>query len=155
MPTPIKSDADHALNGTYSQATVSDAPPVDASRPRCPKDLSPEGKKIFREVCRELTKRRVLTSGDARIIEVLAGAVERYRRAYQHVRDEEEIVKYPRMNNHGEVVMVPRKNMWLDIQTEAESKIRGLLADLSLNPLNRTKARPTKDSDLAGGFKLL
>jgi P27 family predicted phage terminase small subunit len=153
MPTPRKSESDHYLTGTESQAAVPDAPPVESSRPRCPKDLSPEGKKIFRDVCRELAKRRVLTSGDARIIEVLAGAVERYRRAKKHVEEEGEIVKYPRLDNHGETQWVPKKNMWLDIQTEAEGKIRGLLADLSLNPLNRTKARPTKDE--SGGIKFL
>jgi P27 family predicted phage terminase small subunit len=143
-----ESDATHTLRGTGTSA----APETDvgSGKPRCPKELTPEGKRIFRDICRELKKRRALTSGDARIIEVLAGAVERYRRAMAQVREEGEIVSYTRLNNHGEEVVTKSKNLYLAVATEAEGKILSIVDRLGLTPLNRVRVRPTKDEDSEG-----
>lgn len=153
MAMPRKSDELHDLNGTGTQAAPETA--VSGSRPRCPKTLSPEARKIFRTVARELEKRRALTSADGVILELFAVTVEKWRRALEHIREEGEIREYVRLDNHGEQVKTFAKNMWLPIATEAESKITSLLDRLGFTPLARPRIRPTKESAEQGGIKFL
>jgi P27 family predicted phage terminase small subunit len=148
MPRDRKSDELHALEGTSTGVAPETGTP--GSRPRVPKDCDAEEQKVFRQVRRELEKRRTVTSADAELIRLVAVLIVRHIRAMAHVREEGEIVAYPRMNNHGEVVMVPKRNMWLDIAIECESKIAALLDRLGFTPMNRPRVRPTKDEDSHG-----
>jgi P27 family predicted phage terminase small subunit len=148
MPRERKSDELHDLEGTTSRAAPELS--VAGSRPRCPKELSPEARKIFRNACSELEKRRAVTSADAIILELLAATVDKYRRARQHVAEEGEIVEYTRLDKKGEQVTVRSKNLWLGIANEAETKITALLDRLGMTPMNRARVRPTKDSNEEG-----
>jgi P27 family predicted phage terminase small subunit len=147
-----KSDELHELQGTESRT----APEVSVagSKPRCPKELSPEARKIFRSACSELEKRRAVTSADAIILELLASTVDKYRRAREHVRVEGEIVEYTTLDKNREQVTKKAKNLWLGIANEAETKITALLDRLGFTPINRSRIRPTKDSQ-EDGIKFL
>lgn len=144
-----KSDELHDLQGTEPHDGAPETQVV-AGRPRVPKNLSPEARRIFKLTCAELEKRRALTSGDALIIELLATTVEKWRRASKHVADEGEIVEYIRLNKHGEEVPSKSKNLWLGVACEAESKITSLLDRLGLTPINRSRVRAAKSGVEAG-----
>lgn len=147
-----KSDEDHALNGT----TAASGPEtiLTPSRPRCPKELTKDERAIFRSVCREMEKRRQLTSGDAEIIRLLAVTITRHKTARQHVLDEGEVVQYTRLDKKGEQVQSYSRNLWLAVEQEAEGKILSLLDRLGLTPLNRPRVRQTRD-DANKGIKFL
>jgi P27 family predicted phage terminase small subunit len=150
---PRQSDEQHALHGTKSAAPPESAAP--AGRPRVPKHLSADARKIFRDTVRELQKRRSCTTADARIIELLAIAVERHRQALQHIMAEGAVVTYTRLNNHGEEVPTTAKNIWLGIAQEAEGKITSLLDRLGFSPLNRSRVRPASTEENGLGIKFL
>lgn len=137
---PRKTEAEHELMDTASQA-LPDAP-IPSGRPRCPKDLSKESRKVFREVCKLLEARRALTSGDGPLLLLYVHAHERYRRALAKVEEEGEIVMYTRLSSSGEAVQVEKENLWLGVLKDAESKLCSILDRLGLSPMNRTKVRP-------------
>jgi P27 family predicted phage terminase small subunit len=147
-----KSDELHDLEGTSTRT----APEVSVagSRPKCPKELSAEARKIFKSAAAELEKRRAVTSADAIILELLAATMDKYRRARKHVADEGEIVEYTRLSKTGEQVTTKAKNLWLGIANEAETKITALLDRLGMTPMNRARVRPTKDQN-EDGIKFL
>jgi P27 family predicted phage terminase small subunit len=145
---PRKSEELHELEGTTPHYDAESIQP--GSRPRCPKELTPEERKIFRETVRELEKRRVLTSGDAEIIRLLAVKISQHKRAIGHVRSEGEIVSVTRISKSGLPYEVNVKNMWLGIAQEAEGKITALLDRLGLTPLNRGRVRKTKSEEPNG-----
>lgn len=150
MPQPRKSEAEHALHGTISQAEVPDAPPVESTKPRVPKHLSSEAKAIFRDYMRKLAARRALTQADGPLLELAAQLTARYRRAMAKVDAEGEIVMYPRKDTNGQFRDVPARNMWLDIANDCESKLTGILDRLGFTPMNRPKIQPTKSAQTEG-----
>jgi P27 family predicted phage terminase small subunit len=143
-----KSDELHDLHGTSARTAPENS--VQGQRPRCPKELTPEEKKIFRATVRELEKRRTCTSGDVEIIRLLAVKISQLKRALAHLAAEGEVVIYTRLDKKGNPVESHAKNLWLGIAQEAEGKITSLLDRLGFTPLNRPRIRPTKDEGIAG-----
>lgn len=150
---PRKSDAEHELQGTASAASPENLG-APGSKPRAPKDLDADEKKIFRQIVRELEKRRTVTSGDTELIRLVAIQIVRHKRAMAKVREEGEIKIYMRLNNHGESVPTEKRNLWLDVACEAEGKITAILDRLGFTPLNRARVRPTKEES-SDGLKFL
>lgn len=149
MPQEKIDEELHDLHGTESQAAP-DAPPLEASRPRCPKELGGEAKKAFRALCRTLEARRALTAGDAEILRLYAILFDRHKRAISHVLAEGEICPQTVLSSNGDPVEVLKPNQWLKVAQDAEGRMRGLLADLGLNPMSRPKVKPTKSEGEAG-----
>jgi P27 family predicted phage terminase small subunit len=137
---PRKTALEHALEETRSQAGP-DAP-IPSGRPRCPKELTKESRKTFRETCRLLEARRALTSGDGPLLLLYVRVHERYRRALAKVEDEGEVCIYTRLSSSGEAVQVEKENLWLGILQDCESRMCSILDRLGLSPMNRTKVRP-------------
>jgi P27 family predicted phage terminase small subunit len=142
MPTRRKSDLVHWLQHTSphdrTPATESNAP---AGRPPIPKDVS---KKVFKSLCRELEKRKALTSGDLQLIRLFCVLYERHSRALEKLAAEGEIRSYPRATSSGEVYQCEAPNLWLKVAENAEARMISCLDRLGLTPLNREKVRPTK-----------
>ena len=145
-----KPDDLHELEGTSSRAEAEHLDTPSGS-PRCPKDLDKQEKKVFRQTCRELEKRKHITSGDVEIIRILAIARMRSERAMVHVRLDSEVIMEERGDSHGKPHLKKVRNPWLDIAEDAEREIRACLDRLGLTPMNRPRVRPTKD-DVVGGL---
>jgi len=145
MPVPAhrKTEDEHWLSGTQSQAAP-DAPPLESGRPRCPAALSPAAKKSFRALCRLLASRRALTAGDQEILRLYAVISDRHQRAIEHLAKEGEIVERMVLDSSGQPHPRFVTNEWLKIAQDCEGRMRGLLADLGLNPMARPKVKPTK-----------
>jgi len=143
MPTPRKSDARHWLNGTKSQAKLEHQFQVPASRPRAPKDLSPEALAVFKQLCALLRNRRALTAGDAELIRLYAIKYERHAKARAKIEVEGEIRIYTRLDSNGQPRDVEKENLWLKVATGCEKDMVAILDRLGLTPMNRSKAKPT------------
>jgi P27 family predicted phage terminase small subunit len=143
MPQPRKSLEHHKFHNTKPQY-VEPQSDVAAGRPKYPSNISAAAKATFKRLVRLLEHRRVCTAGDAEILRLYAVTFDRHTRALEHLASEGEIVTYLRLNNHGEQVPSVKPNLWLDVATNAEKFMRACLADLGLNPLQRSKVAPTK-----------
>jgi phage terminase small subunit len=79
MPTPVKPEWKHDLQGTKSRATTAPEPVIVAGRPSCPKYLTEIERAAFREMVRILSTRGTLTKGDGPACVLYATTVGRYR----------------------------------------------------------------------------
>jgi P27 family predicted phage terminase small subunit len=143
MPMPRKTIPEHELAGTRAEYALPDADVV-AGRPKYPRNLSPDAKRVFKRLCRLLEKRRNLTEGDSELLRLYALAYDRHARAIEKLAVEGEVRTYSRLDKHNEQVTFEEQNLWLKITQDSEKFMRGCLADLGLNPLNRNKVKQTE-----------
>ena len=143
MPQPRKDLTTHSLQGTkptYSEPTSE----VAASRPKYPKNFSGETKATFKRIVRLLETRRTCTAGDVEIIRLFCIAVDRQKRALEHIVADGEIAPYTRLDSNGQPHTFYKTNEWLKVCTDAEKLQMAALDRLGLTPLNRGKIRPTE-----------
>jgi P27 family predicted phage terminase small subunit len=143
MPTPRKSLSDHALQNTKAQYVQPDSD-VAPGRPKYPRSISGEAKAAFKRLVRLLESRRTCTAGDSEILRLYAVTFDRHSRALEHLAAEGEIAPYTRLDSNGQPHQVWKENLWLKVATDAEKFMRGCLADLGLNPLQRSKVKTTR-----------
>jgi len=143
MPTPRKTDGMHKLTGTKSQAQPEPDFTVPASRPRKPKDLSPDALAVFTRLCALLRKRRALTAADGELIRLYSVNHARHAKAMAKIAEEGEVCVYTRLDSNGQAHDVEKTNLWLPIATTAEKNMVAILDRLGLSPLNRAKVKPT------------
>ena len=143
----------HEIRGTKPQYVLGDSD-TPAGKPKVPRNLSKDAKATFRRLARMLAQRRTLTAGDSEILRLYCVAFDRHSRAIEHLANEGEIVDRQRATKSGQLYDVPEKNMWLDIAQSSERYMRGLLSDLGLNPLQRSRVKQTvkKSDDDDGGM---
>jgi P27 family predicted phage terminase small subunit len=91
-----------------------------------------------------LAQRRTLTAGDQEILRLYATAFDRHARAVEHLAKEGEIVISQRTTKSGELFDFEEENKWLSIAQNSEKYMRGLLSDLGLNPLQRSRVKQTE-----------
>lgn len=142
MPRERKPLDEHALQGTKAHYLEVDSLVV-ASRPKIPTEFKkrPPLKKLFKDYCKALEKRRTLTSGDAELLRLVVLCRDRHARAISHVLIEGEIVSYDRLDAHGEIVKSVAPNLWLKVAQESEKTIVSILDRLGLTPTNRGKVK--------------
>ena len=144
MPRPAKTLAAHALAGTTSEAkSISDSQ-IPQGRPKFPAGATKEVRAEFKRLCQQLEKRRALTEGDGRLLEVCAEATVCYRRACATLHVEGEIRNYEVMDSNGQPHQVLKENKWLKIRAQAEKTLIACLDRLGLTSLNRDKVKPAK-----------
>jgi P27 family predicted phage terminase small subunit len=143
VPAQRKDLAAHELNGTKARYSEPSSD-VRAGRPKFPKGISAAALKVFKRLCALLEERGTLTSGDAELLRLYAVTFTRHERALQHLADEGEITTYVRLDSNGQPHDVEKPNLWLDVATNCEKFMRATLADLGLNPLQRSKVKPVK-----------
>lgn len=143
MPRERKSLDEHALTGTKPQYVLPDVE-VKPGRPTYPKNLSPESKRFFKLICRQLEKRGNLTEGDQELIRLAAIARDRHERAIEHVKTEGEICTYTKLDKTGAQFESEQPNMWLKIAQDSEKQMVTYLDRLGLTPLNRAKVKPAE-----------
>jgi P27 family predicted phage terminase small subunit len=143
MPMPRKSLSEHDLTGTKPQYVLPDVA-VKTGRPIYPRNLSPEAKRFFKTICRQLERRGNLTEGDQELIRLAAILRDRHARAIEHINAEGEICSYTRLDKKGETFESVAPNVWLKIAQESEKQIVSILDRCGLTPLNRAKVAPAE-----------
>jgi P27 family predicted phage terminase small subunit len=142
VPRERKDLSTHHLQGTRPEyvATSSEVRP---GRPRYPKGISPDAKRVFKNISRLLEARRVLSEGDGELLRLYALTYDRHARALEKLRVEGEITSYTRTDKKGEQYQSEGPNLWLKIAQDSEKYMKSVLADLGLNPLMRSKVKQT------------
>jgi len=135
--------ATHKTRGTKPQYVLADSD-TPAGRPKVPKSLSDDGKRTFKRLAKMLAQRRTLTAGDQEILRLYATAFDRHARAVEHLAKEGEIVTRQRATKSGKLFDFEEENKWLSIAQNSEKYMRGLLSDLGLNPLQRSRVKQTE-----------
>jgi P27 family predicted phage terminase small subunit len=147
MPQPEKSEAEHFLTGTKPQGNRYKGPAesyLPPSRPRYPKGLDKDGRRIFKLLCKLLEERRALTAGDFEAIRLYAVLHKRHATATAHLEAEGEICEITKQDKDGEPFTILGQNLWLKIATGAERQMLAILVQLGLTPKAKDAVRPTK-----------
>src|SRR5271156_3274531 len=103
---------------------------VAPGRPRYPKDLSTDGRKVFKRLCRLLEERRTLTDADGDLIRLYAIAYQRHIRACEHLEQDGEIVVRQVTDKEGNVRELEKSNPWLAVAERAEKSMLSILNSL-------------------------
>jgi len=144
MPRIPKSAAFRELTGTKSEAAaLPEYEQIPAGRPTCPKGLSPEARKLFRDLCKVLEQRTHLTLGDGHLIRLCCLVFERHQKALAHVAEQGEITTYTRLSSSGQPIEVVRRNLWMDVLERSEKTLFAMLRELGLSPQARKAVRKT------------
>jgi P27 family predicted phage terminase small subunit len=116
-------------------------------RPSCPRSLSPEARKTFRQLCKQLESRRVLSKGDGLMLALAATTCERQRKAMEDVATRGEIIIVVSTGKDGQPIEREKKNPWLLIAQESEKALAGYLQSLGLTPAARERVKPVKKEE--------
>jgi P27 family predicted phage terminase small subunit len=127
-----------------SKTTTPVASYVPAGRPEFPEELSPTGKKIFKELCQLLQERRTLTRGDGDLLILYVQTRARYMRAIARVESEGEIVTRQKAGKGEEVYTVEEENPWLLVAERAMKSMLSILDRVGLTPGSRDNVKVTR-----------
>jgi P27 family predicted phage terminase small subunit len=144
MPRERKDLETHKLQNT-KPSYVEPKSDVDSSRPKYPKGLTPEAKRVFKNVTRLLERRRSLTEADGELVRFLALTHVRHARAVEKLAEQGEIRMYTRLDSNGQPHEFEKENLWLAVATTAEKQMIGIYDRLGFTPRDRSKVKPTKD----------
>jgi P27 family predicted phage terminase small subunit len=143
MPMPRKSLSEHEICNTKPQYVLPDVSTAPG-RPKYPKGITPDAKRFFKTICRQLERRGTLTEGDQELIRLAAILRDRHAKAIEHVTAEGEICSYTRTDKKGEQYESVGPNLWLKIAQESEKQIVSILDRLGLTPAARGKITPAE-----------
>src|SRR5216683_5683523 len=147
-PTPRKSLAEHALQGTKPNYEVDvRLSALAGGRPRVPKDLSPESRRTFKTLCRLLQERRQLTPADGETIRLYCCALERHKRAIEHLATEGEVTFYTRLDSNSVAHQIEKPNLWMKIAEQAEKFMLSTLTSLGLTATSRDRVKQVKPAE--------
>jgi len=144
MPTPRKSLAQHALEGTKAHYDVGkQTSHIPAARPYPPKFLNEACAKKFRQLARVLDKRRVATSGDTELLTQYVVLWDRWLKAQQHVEKEGSVIIVEKEAKEGHTYKVHITNPWLKVAQVTEKQMTTAMVGLGLTVNSRDKAKQT------------
>jgi P27 family predicted phage terminase small subunit len=141
-----KSEDLHWLQNTKPEHGKMEGAPVQPGRPRFPKGLTHEERRIFKNLCAQLEKRRHLSGGDGELIYVYATERARWERAKAKLNVEGEICTYTRLDSNGQPHDVVKPNLWLKVAQDSAKNMVACLDRLGLTPNARAKVKPTGDA---------
>ena len=101
MAMPRKPDALHKLHGTKSRHGNLAAEPLAQGRPRYPRNITPQARRVFKELVNQLEARRTLTPGDGHLLTLYATVWDRRERAQANLLAQGEICAYTRLDPNG------------------------------------------------------
>jgi len=140
MPTPRVSIEEHNLSGTRVHY-LDDAQDEQPQRPKYPKGITPEARRVFKRLVDLLMRRKTLTEADGELLRLYAVTFDRHRRALEHLTLEGEVCAYERLDSNGQPHTFYKENLHLKIATDAEKFMRACLGDCGLNPVARGKVK--------------
>jgi len=135
----------HRLQGTKPVAPVEGAA-IEPGRPRFPKGLATEEKRIFKSLCAQLAERRHLTTGDGELLYIYATERARCERAKAKLGEQGEVRVYIRLDSNGQPHDQEKANLWLRVAETAASRMIACLDRLGLTPNTRAKVKPTGEA---------
>ena len=142
-----KSDDLHWLQNTKPTPAVKvEGAPVLPGRPKYPKGISPEAKRVFKRLCNLLEERRHLSTGDGELLRLYSLLYTRHERALAKLEAEGEICIYVRLDSNGQPHDQAKPNLWLKVAETAERNMVACLDRLGLTPNARAKVKPTGDT---------
>jgi len=144
MPMPRKSDADHALHGSKPHDRGITPTTLVAGRPRVPKGISADAKRVFKLLCKQLEARRALTEGDGFLLQLAAELWDRRARAQAKLLEEGEVCLYTRLDSNSVAHKIEKPNLHLKIAAETEKQLVSILDRLGLSPLAGSKIKQTR-----------
>jgi P27 family predicted phage terminase small subunit len=144
MARPRKTEFEHELHGTVSQAKPVTESHVVGGRPKIPSDLGKGLRRVFKDLCRILSERRALSKGDVELVRLYCFVYDRHKRNVAALQTEGEVVTYYRLNNHGESVPQVKENIRLKLVSGCEKQMASILSQLGLTPTAKDRARPVK-----------
>jgi P27 family predicted phage terminase small subunit len=148
MPQPRKADQLHELHGTRPHDRSPITPSMlTAGRPKYPRGLTAEGKRVFKMLCRQLEDRNTLTEGDGHLISLYATLYDRWTRAQKRLLLEGEICFYTRLDPNGVAHKIEKANLNLKVAQDAEKQMVSILDRLGLTPLASSKVKQTKPTE--------
>ena len=140
MAMPRKSDALHKLHGSRPHDRV-DGTPVPSGRPRYPKNVTAEARRVFKQLVSQLESRRTLTPGDGHLLTLYATIWDRRERAQARLLVEGEICAYTRLDPNGVAHKIEKANLNLKVAEVAEKQLVAILDRLGLTPMNAAKVK--------------
>jgi P27 family predicted phage terminase small subunit len=148
MPTPRKHDNLHVLQGTHPHDRNPEMTPstLVAGRPKFPKSLSGQAKRVFKRLCKQLADRRALTEADEYLLTLAATIWDRRARAQERLLSQGEVVAYTRIDPNGVAHKIEKANLHLKVATDAERQLVAILDRLGLSPLAGSKIKQTRDA---------
>jgi len=144
MPRERKPVDEHKLQGTRPQYVNPEAI-IPAGRPKYPRGISNDAKRVFKTIARLLEQRRSLSEGDGELMRLLAIAYDRHAKAVLKLAEEGEVRIYTRLDRKGNQVETEAVNLWLKIAQESEKFMVACYDRLGLSPLNRNKVKPAAE----------
>jgi len=146
MGRPAKSEHEHFVHSTKSQAKPATQSHVIGGRPRIPKDLDKGLRRVFKDLCRLLSERRALSRGDVELIRLYCFVYDRHRKEVAALREEGCVMTYFRLNSNGESVPQVKENIRLKICAGAEKQMAAILSQLGMTPTAKDRARPVGEA---------
>ena len=150
---PRKTEAEHRLHGTVSQAKPVQASPIIGGRPRFRRDASPRARREFKRIVKLLEDRGTVTPADQDLIALYADVFDRYLACKEEIGSRL-MVEVTVCDSNGEAHKKSVVHPLLKVLQSCESRMAQLIRELSLTPLARDKARVTsesKDRDIVPG----
>ena len=138
-----KSEFEHALAGTQARITAAGESHVAGALPKPPKFLSPDARKKFKSLVRQLAARRAVTQGDGDLIAIYCTQDERWQQALVKIRDEGAVRIYQRLGSDGLSVDVEKENLHIKLAQNCERQMVAILKQLGLTPKDRETVKPT------------
>ena len=121
----------------YSEPDSDIAP----GRPKYPKNISPEAKRVYKRLCGLLERRKVLTEGDCELLRIYSVLYDRHARAVSHVEIEGEVCHYTRLDSNGAPHQIWKENLWLKCAKDCERQMVAILDRCGLSPATRGKVK--------------
>lgn len=144
MSAPI-SPEEHRLKGTRPTRAADHGQDIPAGRPKFPKGISPDAKRVFKRLCFVLEKRRALTHGDGELLRLYSILYTRHETAMAKLLVEGEICTYVRLDSSGTARDQEKPNLWLKVAETCERNMVACLDRMGLTPNARAKVKQVGD----------
>ena len=142
MPQPKKTDYDHWLSGSDSQAKPEQPSAYPAGRPKMPKDLSPVAQQEWKRIVKLLATRGTLTKVDASALELYSETYARHRALLKELQEHGEMIDTVVLDSSGNAHDKRVVNPASKIATQLANSLRAWQKELGITPTSREKARP-------------
>ncbi|MGA7511338.1 MAG: P27 family phage terminase small subunit [Candidatus Sulfotelmatobacter sp.] len=140
MPTPRKSAAQHALEGTTPNISDKDAPAFVTSKLRMPKDLPIEAQVEWKRMAKDLHKRGTTTRVDSSAMEAYARTWALWRKM-EAIAWAQPLVVTTWLDKHGEAHEKTVENPAIKSAANLLTKVLAYQREFSATPASREKTR--------------
>jgi len=141
-----KTQFEHDLHGTKSQARPPVGSAIRAGRPKFPSHLSRAARVEYKRVCAMLEARAALTPGDYAMLSVYATVYSRWIAAKRELDTDGLMILTTILDSHGVPYQKKIKHPMLRIVTDCERQILTLASKLGLSPIDRDRVKPARDA---------